>query len=102
MLCSVANQEKALAEIRRVLRPDGEMRVFEHVIAKQPVARAAQQVAQATFWPRAFGNCHPARDTLAALNSAGFDISGVRRFLLRPGGMEPPLPHILGSATVLR
>jgi hypothetical protein len=83
-----------------VLRPGGQLRVFEHVIAEHPLGRAAQQLAQATIWPRVFGNCHPARDTLAALRAAGFDTSAVRRFVLRPGPTAPPTPHILGTATL--
>ena len=55
VLCSVPDQRAALAEVRRVLRPGGELRVFEHVVARNPVARAAQRAADATFWPRAFG-----------------------------------------------
>lgn len=31
VLCSVRDQTRALAEIRRVLRPGGELRFFEHV-----------------------------------------------------------------------
>jgi ubiquinone/menaquinone biosynthesis C-methylase UbiE len=34
VLCSVPAQEHALAEIRRVLRPEGELRFYEHVISR--------------------------------------------------------------------
>jgi ubiquinone/menaquinone biosynthesis C-methylase UbiE len=96
VLCSVPDQASALAEARRVLRPGGELRIYEHVIAERPVPRALQKAAQATFWPRAFGNCHPARDTLAALQAAGFDTAGVRRFVMQVAAVEPPMPYILG------
>ncbi len=58
-----------------------------------------QKAAQATFWPRMFGNCHPARDTLLALRRAGFDTSEVRRFVMQAAA-EPPMPYILGRATL--
>lgn len=98
-LCSVPDQMSALAEARRVLRPGGELRVYEHVVAEHPVARTAQRAAQATFWPRAFGNCHPARDTLAALGAAGLDTTAITRFVMQTKPMEPPMPFILGIAT---
>lgn len=97
VLCSVPDQGRALAEARRVLRPTGELRVYEHVVAQSAIPRTLQKAAQATFWPRLFGNCHPARDTLAALRAAGFDTSEVRRFVLR-FAIEPPTPYILGRA----
>jgi ubiquinone/menaquinone biosynthesis C-methylase UbiE len=98
VLCSVPDQALALSEARRVLRPGGAVRVYEHVVAERPVPRALQRAAQATFWPRAFGNCHPARDTLGALRDAGFDIAGVRRFVMQSAPVEPPMPYILGRA----
>lgn len=100
VLCSVPDQARALAEARRVLRPGGQVRVYEHVVAERPVPRALQQAAQATFWPRAFGNCHPARDTLTALQRAGFDTTEVRRFVMQVAAVEPPMPYILGRGTV--
>src|SRR5207248_533512 len=72
VLCSVPDQARALAEARRVLRPGGEIRVLEHVVAQNRVARGAQKAADATFWPRLLGGCHPNRDTRAALAAAGF------------------------------
>ena len=98
VLCSVPDQARALAEVHRVLRVGGELRVFEHVVAEHPLGGAALRVAEATFWPRLFGNCHPTRDTLTALSGAGFDTSGVGRFVMRGGAAEPPLPYILGTA----
>jgi ubiquinone/menaquinone biosynthesis C-methylase UbiE len=98
VLCSVPDQARALAEAKRVLRPGGELRIYEHVIAERPVPRALQKAAQAIFWPRAFGNCHPARDTLAALQAAGFQTSGIRRFVMQVAAIEPPMPYILGRA----
>src|SRR4051794_6400096 len=82
VLCSVADPRRALAEARRVLRPGGELRVFEHVGARQPVAAAVLKAAEVTFWRRAFGNCHPTRDTLTVIGEARFDTDAIRRFVM--------------------
>lgn len=94
MLCSVENQAATMAEIRRVLRPGGELRLFEHVGARNPVGQACLHAAELTFWRRAFGNCQPTRHTLEAVEHAGFDTSRIRH-IMQP---VPPLPHIVGVA----
>jgi len=98
VLCSVPDADSALAELRRVLRPGGRLHFYEHVAAHNRVGRALQRAADATFWPRTFGNCHLARDTRGAIERAGFRIEHYTR--LRLIDAEFPHPHILGRAVL--
>ena len=98
VLCSVPDQQRALAELRRVLREGGDLRFYEHVIAHQPLAATLQRFADVTFWPRVAGGCHMSRDTGSALERAGFTLEWCERFTFTPGPPVPPIPHILGAA----
>ncbi|MGI5248762.1 class I SAM-dependent methyltransferase [Actinacidiphila glaucinigra] len=105
VLCSVRDQKRALAELHRVLRPGGELRLLEHCRAEGRGHAALQWVADRTLWPLLFGGCRTGRDTLAAAEAAGFDVLELRRFHVpeRGKGLTLPLPsspHIL--ATVRR
>jgi SAM-dependent methyltransferase len=97
VLCSVPDQQRALAELHRVIRPGGELRFYEHVVAESPAGRGIQRLADATVWPRFVGGCHLSRDTGAAIASAGFVVERCERFLFSPVGI-PRIPHILGIA----
>jgi ubiquinone/menaquinone biosynthesis C-methylase UbiE len=100
VLCSVPDAQAALRELRRVLRSDGELRFLEHVHAERQPMRVVQSLADAsTLWPRMTGGCHAARDTLRAIEQAGFTVTDLRRFDLTPGRPIPGVPHILGRAT---
>ena len=98
VLCSVSGQQQALAELRRVIRPGGELRFYEHVVAEGRIPRRLQRLADATFWPHVAGGCHLTRDTGEAIEQAGFAIEAQRRFNFSPGVPVPPIPHILGIA----
>jgi ubiquinone/menaquinone biosynthesis C-methylase UbiE len=98
VLCTVPDQRSALSELFRVIRPGGELRFYEHVVADSPGQARFQRFADATFWPHLAGGCHMARDTESAIERAGFEIERCERFPFSPAPFIPPDPHILGSA----
>jgi ubiquinone/menaquinone biosynthesis C-methylase UbiE len=98
VLCTVPDQAEALAELHRVLRPDGELRFYEHVIANGGFFRGFQRFSDATYWPHVAGGCHMARDTTAGIARAGFQVERIERFPFSPSAIVPSLPHILGVA----
>jgi len=97
-LCSIGDVERALAELHRVVRPDGELRFFEHVASPRGAVRALQRVADATVWPRVAGGCHLARDTGRLIEEAGFEIVRCERFAFGIPPLDPPKTHIIGVA----
>jgi SAM-dependent methyltransferase len=96
VLCSVPDQDAALRELHRAIKPGGELRFFEHVISNRPSRRGVQHFLDKTFYPRMAGGCHLTRDTRAAIDRAGFIVQRSRRFPFPPGPLG--IPHILGSA----
>jgi SAM-dependent methyltransferase len=96
VLCSVANQDEALAEIRRVLKPDGTFLFIEHVRADDPKAARWQDRLERPWRVVAMG-CHPNRATLDRIEAAGFDLDALDRGALPK---SPPIvrPMITGSA----
>lgn len=98
VLCSVKDQAAVLAEIRRVLKPGGTLAYYEHVRSRHPVVATAEDVLT-PVWGRFMGGCHLNRDTLAAITAAGFTVQDNQRFGFAVQRLNPPLAHILGTAT---
>lgn len=83
-LCSIPDPERALAEVRRVLRPDGQLLFLEH--GEHPDADiAARQRRLEPVWRRIAGGCHLTRRADELVHNAGFElISNARHTMPGP------------------
>jgi ubiquinone/menaquinone biosynthesis C-methylase UbiE len=71
VLCTVDFPDRALAEIARVLRADGQLLFIEHVRSHSPrVARWQDRLE--TPWRHFGAGCRCNRDTVASIAAAGF------------------------------
>jgi len=101
VLCSVSDPAAALAEMRRVLKPGGELRFMEHVRSAHPgKARVQRWSDRSGLWPRVAGGCHCDRDTVAEITAAGFQIAQVGRYDIGPSWILTN-PHVRGVAALV-
>ncbi len=95
VLCSVSNLQGALREIQRVLKPGGVLVFLEHVAAPPKTPLRLAQDLFAPLWAFLGDGCHPNRETLKALEGAGFSPIQAQDFRL-PLGLVAP--HVAGKA----
>jgi SAM-dependent methyltransferase len=97
VLCSVADPARTLTELHRVIRPNGELRFFEHVQAGTPISAFLQRILdRSRIWPSVAGGCHCARETVTEIERS-FTIERVRELsLARP--WVPVNPFVIGVA----
>ncbi|GAA3501527.1 class I SAM-dependent methyltransferase [Streptomyces prasinosporus] len=99
VLCSVRDVARSLAELRRVLRPGGELRFFEHGRGGGRVMVFTQRALDRTVWPPLVGGCHLSRDPVGALREAGFELGPYRRTLMPENGPRLPTSYcVTGTA----
>ncbi len=73
-LCTVDDSERALREIARVLRPDGQLLFIEHVRASSRFLAACQDKLLQP-WRRFAGGCICNRPTVELMRACGFTIA---------------------------
>ncbi|MDI3210781.1 methyltransferase domain-containing protein [Arthrobacter sp. AL12] len=98
VLCSVADQAVALAEVVRVLRPGGLLLFYEHVRSAHRILGAAEDLVT-PLWSRLAGGCHPNRNTADSIAAAGLTVQGLERFGFSALPGNPRLAHLLGVAS---
>jgi SAM-dependent methyltransferase len=97
VLCTVADPARALAEVRRVLRPGGRFWCIEHVAAPEGSGIARVQRLVKRPWRWFFEGCDTHRDVAGLLRGAGFAALEITPFTLRTAFL-PIRPQITAVA----
>ncbi len=95
VLCGVDDQPRALRELRRVLRPGGQLLFIEHVRSDDP--RRAHLQDRMNWLNRLVVCCDCNRPTLSTIQDAGFTITQVEHTAL-PKAPKFVSPTIIGVA----
>lgn len=94
VLCRVPDQQEALAEIARVLKPEGRFLFLEHVRSADPKLARQQDRIRPLY--NLFG-CNPNRDTLAGIESSTLTVESVKHGEV-PKAPKFERPLIVGTA----
>jgi ubiquinone/menaquinone biosynthesis C-methylase UbiE len=95
VLCGVSDQQRALREIRRVLRTDGRLLFLEHVRSDDP--KLARRQERMNGINRFLVGCECTRPTLDSIRDAGFVVERVEHATL-PKAPSFVRPAVVGSA----
>ena len=95
VLCSVPSQEAALAEVARVLKPDGRLLFLEHVRSGDPKVAKLQDRIRPLY--NHLVDCNPNRDTLAAIEASALTVESVKHGEV-PKAPKFERPMIVGTA----
>lgn len=99
VLCTVNDADSVVQQLFSRLKSGGQLRYMEHV-ASTGWRGSMQRVADATVWPRMFGNCHTHRETERTITAAGFEVDTARRQWTLPRWAPLPVAEFaLGRAT---
>lgn len=82
-LCSIPDPVSALCEMRRVLKPDGQLLFSEHGRAPDAAVQRMQDRLN-PYWGKIGGGCNLNRDIPAMLLASGFTVPNLQQMYL-PG-----------------
>lgn len=96
VLCGGSDQPRALRQLRRVLRPGGQLLFIEHVRSGDP--GLAHHQDRMNWMCQFVMRCDCNRPTLTSIEDAGFAVTGVEH-LTMPKAPSFVSPLIVGTAT---
>ena len=89
VLCTIPDWQSALSQVRRVLKPGGQVLFSEHGLATDaPVAKWQRRIEP--IWKSLAGGCHLTRDILKLFEESGFALEGAQTMYL------PSTPKVAG------
>ncbi|MFC6763819.1 class I SAM-dependent methyltransferase [Natrinema soli] len=94
VFCTVQDPSRALEEVHRVVKPDGEFRFFEHV--RSDGLRGYVQDALTPLWKRVDNGCHLDRRTDDWIAAGPFALDEIETLSF---GITPVRPFVRGIAT---
>jgi len=96
VFCTIADPDRALEEVRRVLRPDGELRFLEHVRSDGRFGRLQDLLTPA--WKVCGAGCHLNRDFRSVVIESLLEPIEIERI----EGPPPATPILRGTAVKRR
>lgn len=79
VFCTIPNVEKAMAEIKRVCKPDGKILLFEHVRMENPFLSALQDILT-PVWKKICDGCYLNRETISVIKSKDVSIIHINEY----------------------
>jgi len=101
VLCSVKNPLNSLTELKRILRPNGQLILMEHVAADDNPKLLNWQKTVEPFWKWIGCNCHLTRQTEILIKQAGFNSIQIEKvsMLGAPSLVKPMIKGIAQKKT---